>query len=177
VELVLGHLLDGPDQTVVVDMTAGADAFSSSLFAKVDAMVLVVEPTLKSLGVFDQFAEHVANHDLRLLVVANKVQDDSDRAFIEDRVGHLAAAIGQSPYIRGRERGETDRSLDSDEDLLVELGKLSVAIAKVQRDWDLLESRSHELHSKNAQDWMGSEALAQIDHDFSLKAYATERGY
>ncbi|MEM7338812.1 MAG: ATP-binding protein [Actinomycetota bacterium] len=177
VELVLGHMLDTPDETVVVDMTAGADAFSSSLFAKVDAMVLVVEPTLKSLSVRDQFAEHVEQHDLRLLVVANKVQDDDDRAFIEDRVGELAAVVGQSPVVRRRERGDTDVGLEDDEDLLVELGKLAAATAKIPRDWALLERRSHALHSKNADDWMGAGAIRQIDTDFSLKEYATARGY
>ena len=177
VELVLGHLLDGQDEIVVVDMTAGADAFSSSLFAKVDAMVLVVEPTLKSLSVYDQFSEHVSEHDLRLLVVANKLHDESDRAFVEDRVGQLAAAVRPSQLVRGRERGDTSLSLDSDEDLLGELGKLSVAIAKIPRDWDLLEQRSHQLHAKNAHDWMGAEAIDQIDTDFSLKQYAAELGY
>lgn len=177
VELVLGHLLDRQEEVVVVDMTAGADAFSSSLFAKVDVMVLVVEPTLKSLSVYDQFAEHVAHHQLDLLVVANKVQDGADRAFIEDRVGQLAATVGQSPVVRRRERGETDLALDDDEDLLAELGKLSVAVTKVQRDWERLERRSHELHTKNADEWMGAAAKRHIDTEFSLKEYATARGY
>ncbi|MEM9131955.1 MAG: AAA family ATPase [Actinomycetota bacterium] len=177
VELVLGHLLDRHDETVVVDMTAGADAFSSSLFAKVDVMVLVVEPTLKSLSVYDQFAEHITQHDLRLLVVANKVQDDDDRSFVEDRVGALAATIGQSTVVRRRERGETDLRLDDDEDLLGELGKLSVAVAKVPRDWSLLERRSHDLHTKNADNWMGAAAKRQIDTEFSLEEYATDLGY
>ena len=177
IELALGHMLDTPDETVVVDMTAGADAFSSSLFAKVDVMVLVVEPTLKSLSVYDQFAEHVAHHDLRLLVVANKAQDATDRTFIEDRVGQLAAAVGQSPLVRKRERGDMSLSLDNDEDLLGELGKLSVAVRKVKRDWSLLEKRSHELHTKNADEWMGPDTISQIDTEFSLEDYAAGLGY
>ncbi|MEM8922655.1 MAG: AAA family ATPase [Actinomycetota bacterium] len=177
VELVLGHMLDGPGDMVVVDMTAGADAFSSSLFAKVDALVLVVEPTLKSLSVFDQFAEHVTEHDLRLLVVANKVDDDDDRSFIEERVGELTATIGPSRLVRRRERGELDVPLDTDEELLGELGRLSVAIGKIERDWAWLERHSHRLHTKNAEAWMGEAAADQIDPEFSLSDYATRRGY
>src|SRR3712207_8000789 len=45
VELWLNHLVDGPDEYVVVDMTAGADAFASGLFTRFDLTVLVSEPT------------------------------------------------------------------------------------------------------------------------------------
>jgi CO dehydrogenase maturation factor len=34
VELLLSHLVDGPGEYVVVDMTAGADAFASGLFTR-----------------------------------------------------------------------------------------------------------------------------------------------
>ena len=177
VELVLGHLLDAENDTVVVDMTAGADAFSSSLFAKVDAMVLVVEPTLKSLSVYDQFAKYTKQHNLTLLVVANKVQDDADRSFIEERVGTLTAVIGQSSLVRSRERGETDQSLSADKELQAELTKLAEAVATVERDWSLLEKRSHELHTKNANDWAGKQSLDHIDPEFSLAQFAAKKGY
>ncbi len=177
VELVLGHMLDAEDESVIVDMTAGADAFSSSLFAKVDVMVLVVEPTLKSLSVYDQFAERVEQHNLKLLVVGNKVQDEADKVFIEERVDTLAAVIGQSSLVRARERGEEDLKLDSDKDLVGQLSKLSAAISEIPRDWKKLEERSHELHSKNAEDWMGADAAAQIDPDFSLQDHASSLGF
>jgi CO dehydrogenase maturation factor len=35
-ELILNHLLDAPDEWVVVNMTAGADAFASGLFTRFD---------------------------------------------------------------------------------------------------------------------------------------------
>ena len=41
VELYLNHLVDGPAEYVVVDMTAGADAFASGLFTRFDLVVLV----------------------------------------------------------------------------------------------------------------------------------------
>jgi CO dehydrogenase maturation factor len=51
VELVLNHLVDGTDEYLVVDMTAGADAFASGLFTRFDLVVVVCEPTLRSVGV------------------------------------------------------------------------------------------------------------------------------
>lgn len=48
VEMLLNHLVDGPGEYVVVDMTAGADAFASGLFTRFDLTVLVAEPTRKA---------------------------------------------------------------------------------------------------------------------------------
>ncbi|WP_342749582.1 AAA family ATPase, partial [Streptomyces alboverticillatus] len=41
VELYLNHLVDGPGEYVVVDMTAGADSFASGLFTRFDMTFLV----------------------------------------------------------------------------------------------------------------------------------------
>jgi len=56
VELYLNHLVDGPGEYVVVDMTAGADAFASGLFTRFDLTVLVSEPTRRGVGVYRQYA-------------------------------------------------------------------------------------------------------------------------
>jgi CO dehydrogenase maturation factor len=54
VELLLSHLVDGPGEYVVVDMTAGADAFASGLFTRFDMTFVMCEPTVRSVGVFRQ---------------------------------------------------------------------------------------------------------------------------
>jgi CO dehydrogenase maturation factor len=172
IELVLGHLLDTQDDTVIVDMTAGADAFSSSLFAKVDALVLVVEPTLKSLSVYDQFLPNVQKYDIPFLVVGNKIQDDDDRDFIEQRIGTLTAHLGQSTFIRKRERGVRTDILGAENELISHLHKLVLATRSIKRDWSKLEQRSHILHQKNADDWMGKTAAEHIDPTFSLQDFA-----
>ena len=172
VELVLGHLLDTQEDTIIVDMTAGADAFSSSLFAKVDALVLVVEPTLKSLSVYDQFIPNVKKYDIPLLVVGNKIQDDEDRDFIERKVGILTACLGQSAFIRKRERGIRTDILSAESELVSQLHQLLLATRSIKRDWSELERRSHILHQKNADDWMGKTATEHIDPTFSLQDVA-----
>lgn len=172
VELVLGHLLDTQDDTVIVDMTAGADAFSSSLFAKVDALVLVVEPTLKSLSVYDQFLPNVREYNIPFLVVGNKIQDDDDRDFIEQKVGTLTARLGQSAFIRKRERGIRTSILSTESGLVSQLHQLILATRSTKRNWNELERRSHLLHQKNADDWMGKDAANHIDSTFSLQKFA-----
>src|SRR5690606_41203854 len=52
VELYLNHLVDGPGEYIVVDMTAGADAFASGLFTRFDLTVLVSEPTRRGVAVY-----------------------------------------------------------------------------------------------------------------------------
>lgn len=170
VELVLGHMLDRDDDIVIVDMTAGADAFSSSLFAKVDALVLVVEPTMKSLGVYDQFLPNVQKYDLPFFVIGNKIVDDSDREFIAAKVPEIVTELPQSSYVRARER-EQQAELESE--VSAALDTLFAALEKnAVRDWARLEELSHELHLKNADSWAGEEAKRHIDPNFSLTEYA-----
>lgn len=54
----LNHLIDDNGEYFIGDMCAGADPFTCSLATKFDAVFLVVEPTEKSVGVFDQCKKH-----------------------------------------------------------------------------------------------------------------------
>ncbi|HEY6739957.1 MAG TPA: ATP-binding protein, partial [Actinopolymorphaceae bacterium] len=76
VELVLNHLVDLEKEYVVVDMTAGADAFASGLFTRFDLTFLVCEPTVRSVGVHRQYTGYAADHDVRIAVVGNKIGTD-----------------------------------------------------------------------------------------------------
>lgn len=172
VELVLGHMLDASDEVVVVDMTAGADAFSSSLFTKVDALVLVVEPTLKSLSVFEQFKPHAEAHGVPLLVVGNKVENDEDRRFIEEKVGRLTACFAPSSYVKRRDRGEQISFNELDSVIVAGLRELHTTVAALGRDWSELERRSHEMHRRNVQYLSNTGPDGHIDRDFVLAEVA-----
>lgn len=166
VELLLGHMLDTDDDMVIIDMTAGADAFSSTLFAKVDALVLVVEPTIKSLSVYEQFLPRIERYNLPFFVVANKIADQTDREFIAQRIPVAAAEMPHAASVRARERGQvvaTEPELSAACDVLWQ--GLSV---NAPRDWNKLERLSHELHRKNADSWAGAALKDQIDPDFHL---------
>src|SRR5581483_5393319 len=97
VELYLNHLVDGPGEYVVVDMTAGADTFASGLFTRFDLMFLVAEPTRKGVGVYRQYTEYARDYDVAIAVVGNKVQGDDDVAYLREHVGDdLLTWVGQS---------------------------------------------------------------------------------
>jgi hypothetical protein len=106
VELYLNHLVDGPGEYVVVDMTAGADAFASGLFTRFDLTVLVCEPTRRGVGVYRQYAELAAGHGVALRVLGNKVAEPADVDYLRDRVGDgLLGWLVQSSWVRAAERG------------------------------------------------------------------------
>jgi CO dehydrogenase maturation factor len=106
VELILNHLVAADDEYVVVDMTAGADAFASGLFTRFDRTFVVCEPTLRSVGVWRQYRDYAAEHEVALSVVGNKVCGAPDHAFLRGRVGsHLLSCLGVSDYVRAAEQG------------------------------------------------------------------------
>lgn len=74
VELFLNHLIDGEREYVVTDMTAGADSFASGLFTRFDATFIVVEPTLRSLGVYQQYKHHSSDYGVTLGECPGKVR-------------------------------------------------------------------------------------------------------
>lgn len=164
VELVLGHMLDRQNDIVTVDMTAGADAFSSSLFTKVDALVLVVEPTIKSLAVHSQFQKHMNSYGIPIIVIGNKIQDESDRAFIREQIGSVAAWVSFSGSVQRRERGEMTDTIE--DDIREQLLGLKKQLLKKPIDWRRREELSHRMHRRAV-------AVHQIDPDFSLVAAAS----
>lgn len=159
VELVLGHLIDKQDDIVVVDMTAGADAFSSSLFTKVDALVLVVEPTLKSLSVYAQFQKHMTEYGIPIVVVGNKVQDESDKAFIAQHIDGVQFWIPNSNAVRQRERGQTNATVEAE--VNKQLTSLRKQLLHQPIDWSRREQLSLKMHKRAVE-------KPQIDEDFSL---------
>ena len=105
-EILLNHLSFSHDEFAVVDMTAGADMFSTGMFLKFDVVVIVVEPTIKSVSVYQQFKEYLAPYQIPLFVVGNKVNDSVDVVFLTKQLGFTPLVIPQLPAIRARERGE-----------------------------------------------------------------------
>ncbi len=101
VELLLSHMIDGPGEYAVVDMTAGADSFASGMFTKFDMTFLVAEPTTRGLSVYRQYQEYAKDYGVQLAVVGNKIEDEDDEAFLRDEVGEaLVASFGRSKFVR-----------------------------------------------------------------------------
>lgn len=170
-ELLLNHLVDGPGEYVIVDMTAGADAFASGLFTRFDLTVAVVEPTLKSVGVFEQYRRRAEGYGVRIAVAANKVSDASDLAFIRERTGaEPVAVLGTSAYVRRLERGETPPVNELEPEHLEALAAIRREADARSKDWERYHRQTVEFHRKNAESWAnaatGADLLSQIDPSF-----------
>ena len=83
------HLLFRRDEVLLLDMYAGVEHLGRATVDFVDAMLVVVEPSRRSLTTADQIEEMA--HDIgltRLWLVGNRVRNPEDLAFLE------AAATG-----------------------------------------------------------------------------------
>lgn len=77
------HLLFRKDDVLILDMYAGVEHLGRATVDFVDALVIVVEPTRRSLGTAAQIKKLAADIGLtRLWLVGNKVRDDDEAAFL-----------------------------------------------------------------------------------------------
>jgi len=173
VELLLNHLIDDQRSSVVVDMTAGADAFASGLFTRFDMTVLVVEPTLRSLGVYDQYRNYARDHDVTIRVMANKLDDADDRDFVRNHVGEdLIGGLSRSPFIKAMEKGRILPLHDLEPANQEALEGLLLTVGKQKKDWDRYYRDAVLFHRRNAASWaneaIGNDLTEQIDPEFSM---------
>ncbi|WP_367325118.1 adenylyl-sulfate kinase [Streptomyces sp. HUAS ZL42] len=169
VELYLNHLVDGPGEYVVVDMTAGADAFASGLFTRFDMTFLVVEPTLKSVSVYRQYREHAAEFGIPVAVVGNKVGGADDLAFLREHIGDaLLAHCEQSTFVRAQEQGRAPGDLEPHN--AKALDRLREAVDARTKDWAAFQRHAVEFHLRNAAAWAndatGQDLADQVDPGF-----------
>lgn len=175
VELYLNHLVDGPGEYVVVDMTAGADAFASGLFTRFDLTVLVSEPTRRGVGVFRQYAEHARGHGVALRVLGNKVGDPSDVDYLREQVGDaLVGHLGRSAWVRTAERGDVRPVEELEPANLAALDAVRAALDERRRDWAAYQRGTVEFHLRNAAAWgnraVGIDLADQVDEHFVPRA-------
>ncbi len=78
------HLLFRKDDVLILDMYAGVEHLGRATVDFVDAMLVVVEPTRRSLGTAAQIKKLATDVGLtRLWLVGNKVRDDEEAAFLK----------------------------------------------------------------------------------------------
>ncbi|GGZ25567.1 ATP-binding protein [Streptomyces nitrosporeus] len=175
VELCLNHLVDGPDEYVVVDMTAGSDSFASGMFTRFDMTFLVAEPTRKGISVYRQYKEYARDFGVALKVVGNKVQNKDDLDFLRTEVGDdLLVGVGHSDWVRTMEKGRPapfDR-LEADNRMALQALQDAAEDSYEQRDWERYTRQMVHFHLKNAESWgnerTGADLAAQVDPAFVL---------
>ncbi|MEU6097495.1 ATP-binding protein [Streptomyces sp. NPDC047079] len=176
VELCLNHLVDGRDEYVVVDMTAGSDSFASGMFTRFDITFLVAEPTRKGVSVYRQYKEYARDFGVVLKVVGNKVQSQDDIDFLRAEVGDdLLVTVGHSDWVRSMEKGRPPRF-----EFLEDANRRSLRVLQIAadatydlRDWERYTRQMVHFHLRNAASWgnerTGADLAVQIDPGFVLR--------
>jgi CO dehydrogenase maturation factor len=78
------HLLFRKDDVLLLDMYAGVEHLGRATVDFVDAMIVVVEPTRRSLGTAAQIKKLANDIGLkRLYLVGNKVRNEDEKEFLE----------------------------------------------------------------------------------------------
>ncbi|MFF0289712.1 ATP-binding protein [Streptomyces sp. NPDC005262] len=183
VELCLNHLIDGPDEYVVVDMTAGSDSFASGMFTRFDMTFLVAEPTRKGVSVYRQYKEYARDFGVALKVVGNKVQGQDDLDFLRAEVGDdLLVSVGQSDWVRAMEKGRPARFelLEADNRMALQALQDAAEDSYGARDWERYTRQMVHFHLKNAESWgnekTGADLAAQVDPSFVLDERSAHAG-
>ena len=123
---LLSHLIIQRDEVVIMDMEAGLEHLSRGTTDMVDQFIVVVEPGARSIQTYHSVQRLAKDLGVaRVSVVANKVRDEKDEAFIrenvpeEDLLGmvHLNGAVSDadracaSPYDTAPETVEEIRRI------------------------------------------------------------------
>lgn len=95
------HLLFRKEDILILDMYAGVEHLGRATVDFVDAMLIVVEPTRRSLGTAEQIKTLATDIGLtRMWLVGNKVRNEAEIAFLESEtpslpvLGYLPANLG-----------------------------------------------------------------------------------
>ncbi|MFD9717628.1 ATP-binding protein [Streptomyces sp. NPDC059076] len=183
VELCLNHLVDGLDEYVVVDMTAGSDSFASGMFTRFDMTFLVAEPTRKGVSVYRQYKEYARDFGVSLKVVGNKVQGQDDVDFLREEVGDdLLITVGHSDWVRAMEKGRPRpfELLEADNRMSLQALQNAADDSYDHRDWERYTRQMVHFHLRNAETWgnakTGVDLAAQVDPAFVLRERVAEVG-
>jgi CO dehydrogenase maturation factor len=101
------HILLRRDEVVLMDMYAGVEHLGRATSSSVDAMLIVVEPTARSLGTAAQIKSLAEDLNLRkLFIVGSKVESEDDLSFIKERSPGLPVLgyISDDPRVRQADR-------------------------------------------------------------------------
>lgn len=175
VELMLNHMVDGPGEYVVVDMVAGAEAFASGMFTRFDRTFLVCEPTIRSVGVYHQYAGYAADYQVPISVIGNKIDEPADVDFLREHVGDaLFGWCGRSSYVKSAERGDMAPIETLEPANLAVVDAARQLVDATEKDLAKFTGQAQLFHRRNAEAWgndrSGTDLIGQIDPEFVMPA-------
>ena len=84
---ILSNLVFRKDDVVIMDMEAGLEHLGRGTASMMDQFIVVIEPGARSVQTYERIKSLAKDIGItKVRVVANKIRDDSDRAFIRSRI-------------------------------------------------------------------------------------------
>ena len=128
------HLLFRKDDVLILDMYAGVEHLGRATVDFVDAMIVVVEPTRRSLGTAVQIKKLAEDIGLpRIVLVGNKVRNEDDAEFLQKNTPGLPV-LGLLPADLAVQ--EADRLGTAVYDYVPALKQAAIQIAKRLEEGD-----------------------------------------
>lgn len=102
---ILSNLVFRKDDVVIMDMEAGLEHLGRGTASMMDEFIVVIEPGARSLQTYSRIKQLAADIGItKVHAVANKVRDESDRAFLLERIPDLLGFISYSPEVIDADR-------------------------------------------------------------------------
>ncbi len=104
---ILSNLVFRRDDVVIMDMEAGLEHLGRGTASMMDQFVVVIEPGARSIQTYTRIKELARDIGItKVRVVANKVRDESDKAFLRSRIPEedLLGFIRYNPEIIDADR-------------------------------------------------------------------------
>ena len=84
---ILSSLIFRKDDVVIMDMEAGLEHLGRGTASMMDQFIVVIEPGARSIQTYEKVKQLAADLGIpRVRVVANKVRDEGDEAFLKSRI-------------------------------------------------------------------------------------------
>jgi len=109
VKSLIGHVLLEQSEDVLLDLEAGVEHLGRATVGEVDALLVVAEPSPRSLETIGRIRRLAGQIGLkRILAVGNRVDTEAQADWLRDQLGPvpLLGFIGQHPGVR---QAETER--------------------------------------------------------------------
>jgi len=104
---ILSSLVFRKDDVVVMDMEAGLEHLGRGTASMMDCFIVVIEPGARSVQTYEKVKKLAADLGIyQVFVVANKIRDDSDEAFVRARIpaSDLLGLIHYNPDVIDADR-------------------------------------------------------------------------
>ena len=173
IEAIYHHTLDKEDEYIIADSTAGLDSLGNSLHMVHDVIFYVVEPTLKSTSVYNKFKDVASSREIKLFAIANKINDDADISFIEEKIpkSDIIAKFSESKNIKELEKGNLNALDKFIEEHKEQFKLLKDKTQEIKRDWNNYYEKLLKEHKTISEAWYdsyyGIKISQKIDPEFS----------